>query len=219
MVDYSKENNIEIFDLLIQLMNGEIIIRNTEGITERFKLFFDRQIELDMMNYDEQLEFIFPKDNPNLSFVHNFLDQSCQSLEDVYKKISDVIIRPEIPTDVDFIRIMTIHKSKGLTAKHVFVIGCIQGLTPKYPRESLSFLEESRFFEEQRRLFYVAITRATQSLYITSSIAVPHRFARKYGIVRRGNKDSECCYTMSSTFLDELGPLKEDFMQAEDIFT
>lgn len=55
---------------------------------------------------------------------------------------------------------MTIHKAKGLEARVVFVIGVNEGLLPH--------AKASEPKEEERRLFYVAITRAMERLYITS---------------------------------------------------
>lgn len=70
--------------------------------------------------------------------------------------------RPVVVTDVDYIRVMSLYKSKGLTADLVVVVGCIQGLIPFIP-DDLSSAERDRALEEQRRLFYVAITRTRQT--------------------------------------------------------
>ena len=41
------------------------------------------------------------------------------------------ITQPELPTDVDYVRVMSLHKSKGLTADLVIVMGCVEGLIPR----------------------------------------------------------------------------------------
>ena len=56
----------------------------------------------------------------------------------------------------------TMHKAKGLEWKHVFVIDCVDGVTP-YHKDG-----ESTDIEEERRLFYVAMTRAKSNLYLYS---------------------------------------------------
>lgn len=61
------------------------------------------------------------------------------------------------------VSLMTIHKSKGLEFDTVFVIGCNEGILP-------SFSKKGAELEEDRRVFYVAITRAKQRLYLYSSI-------------------------------------------------
>ena len=67
------------------------------------------------------------------------------------------------------IKLMSIHKSKGLEFKHVFVISIEDG---KFPHEKCKVLEEAR-------LFYVAITRAKEYLYL-SQIGNDNKFVREY---------------------------------------
>jgi len=69
----------------------------------------------------------------------------------------------------DFVTLMTIHAAKGLEFEHVFVIGMEENLFP----HTNSMLSEPEM-EEERRLAYVAITRAKVQLYIT------HAVKRKY---------------------------------------
>lgn len=67
------------------------------------------------------------------------------------------------------VSLMTMHKSKGLEFKVVFVIGVNEGVLPS-PR-----IKTDRGMEEERRLLYVAITRAKDRLYICS-FKKPSRF-------------------------------------------
>jgi DNA helicase II / ATP-dependent DNA helicase PcrA len=62
-------------------------------------------------------------------------------------------------TDNDRVTLMTIHGSKGLEFKNVYVVGLEEGLFP-----SQMMLERREDLEEERRLFYVAITRAEKKL-------------------------------------------------------
>ena len=61
------------------------------------------------------------------------------------------------------VRLMTVHASKGLEFKYVFVTGLEQDLFP-HARTGQGTKEDK---EEERRLFYVAITRAEKKLYLT----------------------------------------------------
>lgn len=59
------------------------------------------------------------------------------------------------------VTVSTIHASKGLEFKHVFLIGCSEGLLPygsPAPGEAL---------EEERRLMYVGVTRAEDTLHLS----------------------------------------------------
>lgn len=60
------------------------------------------------------------------------------------------------------ITLSTMHRSKGLEWKNVFIIDCVEGI---YPFEKATKPEQ---IEEERRLFYVAMTRAKDNLYLTS---------------------------------------------------
>jgi DNA helicase-2/ATP-dependent DNA helicase PcrA len=66
------------------------------------------------------------------------------------------------------VNIMSIHKSKGLGAEHVFMIGLIEGIIPNKA-------EGNDTIEGQRRLFYVGMTRAKKSLHLISSINLEGR--------------------------------------------
>ncbi len=62
----------------------------------------------------------------------------------------------------DVVKLMTVHASKGLEFEAVFISGLEEGLFP----HSNSFAEKS-MIEEERRLMYVAITRAKEALYLS----------------------------------------------------
>ena len=68
------------------------------------------------------------------------------------------------------VNLMTIHSAKGLEFPVVFIAGAEKGLIPheRSTGEENDENEESGNVEEERRLFYVAITRAREKLYITS---------------------------------------------------
>ena len=64
----------------------------------------------------------------------------------------------------DALQLMTVHSAKGLEFHAVFVTGLEEGL---FPHENS--LSENDGLEEERRLMYVAVTRARQRLYLTRS--------------------------------------------------
>jgi len=64
--------------------------------------------------------------------------------------------------DKDVVKVMTIHTAKGLEFDTVFVNGMVEG---QFPSKRLRNEDE---IEEERRLFYVAVTRAKKRLYISS---------------------------------------------------
>ncbi|MGD9931380.1 MAG: ATP-dependent helicase [Mangrovibacterium sp.] len=66
--------------------------------------------------------------------------------------------------DRDKVTLMTVHSSKGLEFKNVFVVGLEENLFPSAPMGANPSIES---FEEERRLFYVALTRAEENAYLS----------------------------------------------------
>jgi hypothetical protein len=48
----------------------------------------------------------------------------------------ETIIRPDVPEFIGEVRIMSLHKSKGLSSPVVFIAGCMQGVIPRLPRNA-----------------------------------------------------------------------------------
>ncbi len=65
------------------------------------------------------------------------------------------------------VRLMTVHASKGLEFKYVFVTGMEQDLFPHERDDYSNGRKTKEDAEEERRLFYVAITRAREKLFLT----------------------------------------------------
>jgi DNA helicase II / ATP-dependent DNA helicase PcrA len=74
--------------------------------------------------------------------------------------------------DPDKVTLMTIHMAKGLEFKNVYIVGMEEDLFP-----SQMMLSSRAELEEERRLFYVAITRAQQKLFLSYAIS-RYRFGR-----------------------------------------
>lgn len=77
-----------------------------------------------------------------------------------YDQMKNIITYLDRVTDNQFVRLMTMHSAKGLETNVVFIIGSEQGISPH-------FLNIETNLEEERRLFYVAMTRAEELLYIS----------------------------------------------------
>jgi DNA helicase II / ATP-dependent DNA helicase PcrA len=93
----------------------------------------------------------------------------------------------DTPDDIKKVTLMTIHSAKGLEFKHVYVVGLEEELFP-----SSMALQSEHGLEEERRLFYVAVTRAEEK--VTLSYA-KRRF--RYGEQKN---------VVASRFLSEMNP-------------
>jgi DNA helicase-2/ATP-dependent DNA helicase PcrA len=105
---------------------------------------------------------------------------------DLLREVGDNPATAEAELDEDAVSVMTVHKAKGLEFGTVFLVSLIEDRFPgREQRERIpvpdAVLKESlpgreNFLQEERRLFYVAMTRARRSLTLT--------WARDYGLKR-----------------------------------
>ncbi|EKD32997.1 MAG: hypothetical protein ACD_76C00106G0038 [uncultured bacterium] len=126
--------------------------------------------------------------------LHNFLQEYAIELASG----EDGSVKSDITQGPDTVKIMTVHGSKGLEFKYVFVVSLIDQRFPSVAKTDAIPLPESLIkectqegnmhLEEERRLFYVALTRARDGVFLTS--------ASEYGGARKRKL---------SRFLTELG--------------
>ena len=86
------------------------------------------------------------------------------SLEDFLLEISLVSDVNEYRDDKNRISLMTVHSVKGLEFDYVFIIGLEEGIFPH-----INSLMDNSELEEERRLCYVALTRARKKLYLVNA--------------------------------------------------
>jgi superfamily I DNA/RNA helicase len=194
------------FDAMQAVRSGELRLAFSDPLLKRFSLLIDKLSVLEGMHGYALLDHLFPggqdwsgalRDTAMLRITDD--TEPSEMLELLRTQAT----QPEKPDDGEFARIMSLHKSKGLTSRAVVVVGCIEGLCPVMDTD-LSPSEKKRLLEEQRRLFYVATTRCTEILVLSSVLSVEKRTAYKIGAVVRGS--GEMGSTIASRFISELGP-------------
>lgn len=85
------------------------------------------------------------------------------SLENFINSIS-LFTDQDTITDEEMVKLMTVHTSKGLEFPIVFIIGLEDGTFPHFRS-----IHKPKELEEERRLFYVALTRAEEKVYLSNS--------------------------------------------------
>ena len=125
---------------------------------------------IDDLKKDDSPEGISRVENVQelLNGIRDFIEDQ-KELVDSNDKLSEFLSTVSLSTDFDIenqdqdkVSLMTLHLSKGLEFKHVFIVGLEEDLFPS----ALSYNTRSEL-EEERRLFYVGITRAKENLYLS----------------------------------------------------
>jgi DNA helicase II / ATP-dependent DNA helicase PcrA len=215
---YCEEHDAEPFDALTLLESGQIKISRTGQILDRFK---EVQTELERLQAlaDDLPKFI-PEwllgslgiDDPFYSLSAE-LSLGADGVRNLMEELVSAVTQPEVPPEVTEVRIMSLHKSKGLSSPVVIIAGCVEGLLPAAPDPDLTKAENDARLEEERRLFFVGLTRVKADpkndrpgiLLLTSSRTMSLGDAKQSGI-KPANVTYGTAYVHASRFLKELGP-------------
>ncbi|MGE3704248.1 MAG: ATP-dependent helicase [Vicinamibacterales bacterium] len=202
----SEETDESPRDILQQLADGNLTIQHTKPVVDRFRLLLEREAELNGASGQALADALFPEAEewaePFRTIVQSsFQPDAAYDAEKLLDEIRTGVTQMETPTDVDFVRVMSLHKSKGLTAKLVIVMDCVEGLIPNIDF-SKTPAERQQSLEEQRRIFYVALTRTTETLILSSVTYIPVQQAYEIRLGVAGGA------VMASRFMSELGPTR-----------
>jgi DNA helicase II / ATP-dependent DNA helicase PcrA len=165
----------------------------------------EKKIQNKLLNLRELLNqiYFFEDADNNIPGLKQDQERSIFSLIQYFALLSN---EEQDPDDKDKVQLMTIHQSKGLEFKFVYLAGLADGFLP----HTKSLVEQSftdhddakNPIEEERRLFYVAITRAKDKVYMS------------YPAKKRNGKDLVPC--SPSMFLSELPPDKVKHINTEE---
>lgn len=177
LVDYAEENNISLYEAITtgkELAFKNLIEELTKdseklSLTELVDTILEKSGIKNELSSSKLLE-----DEIRLENLNEFKgvtqtyeeEQGLVSLEDFLEEISLVSDITEHQDDTGRVSLMTVHSVKGLEYNYVFIVGMEEGIFPHY--NAINDGTNSAI-EEERRLCYVAITRAKKKLYITSA--------------------------------------------------
>jgi DNA helicase-2/ATP-dependent DNA helicase PcrA len=153
----SRENWHLFRQNMHSLNNEDIIGHPAEAIREVLASGYDNYLKGAFENYDERKEDIEQLAN----YANNFKSTEAflSDLALLTSVQSEDIVDPD--EEGETIVLSTIHRAKGLEWSRVFILGLVDGSFP--PARAMDDFDKE---EEERRVFYVALTRAKDELYL-----------------------------------------------------
>jgi hypothetical protein len=147
LIEYAETNTLsDLFERMLDVTGYKMMLEN-EGEEGHDRLENVKELASNIKQYELETE------TPSLA---EFLEQ--------ISLISDI---DSLDTESDKVVLMTVHSAKGLEFSNVFLIGLEEGIFP--PNQSIYGGNDE--IEEERRLAYVAITRAKRKLVITHTLS------------------------------------------------
>ncbi len=217
LIQFAEDNEISIFESIPMIemsSRAKTIIMNFMKLIANFRMKAEsgnayevamyiakKSGIVDLLKNDGTLEGMGRLENINalLDGIQEFVeDDVLEPGEEILdKSLAKYLQNIALITDMDeekstdVVTLMSVHAAKGLEFKSVFVVGLEENLFPSYMS-----LSDPRQLDEERRLFYVAITRAEELLTLTYANS---RY--QYGQMR---------FNDPSRFLEEIPPENVD---------
>lgn len=210
-----RQTGLSPFQTMSQLAAGFLVLPYTGTLVERFR---EIRAELDLLDAATTLdEFTTAWLPPNeaTALLTQAVAEHSEGLEtpaELYESLQREFTQPEIPLEVAEVRLMSFHKSKGLSSPNVYIAGCVDGLIPSRADPDKPLAERQAKLEEDRRLFYVAMTRVKADpdndkpgyLHISYSRTMSRAEAMQNN-VGAANFYGQLAILHGSRFLNELG--------------
>lgn len=161
----SSGKELEFKKLILEMKEKSEVL----SLTEIIDMVLDKSGIKSELESEHSLEADIRLENLNefKSITKTFEEESgIASLEDFLNEVSLVSdVNDQKNDNSPKVTLMTIHAVKGLEYKYVFVIGMEENIFPH-----VNSCEEDGGIEEERRLCYVAITRAKEKLYLVNAL-------------------------------------------------
>jgi DNA helicase II / ATP-dependent DNA helicase PcrA len=208
MTAFARKHEISMFDTMTRVFEVIDIKERIQKNVKNFKILLDKYIDLkDKLSVGELSRALvddlgilrmFKEENTpesksrweNINELLSALSDFSNSNKDA--KLEQYLEDVSLVSDIDnyneennVVTMLTVHSAKGLEFPIVFISGCEEDIFPLANKFS-----EDATVEEERRLFYVAVTRAKQKVYLSHA-----RSRYRFG---------EVAYQSRSRFIDEL---------------
>lgn len=216
--EYTEKNGVSAFDVVV----ADNLPFNT-ALNEKLRVFGQTLKELRTRAFGDVLDFfryllndvlrvndLFADDSDGEARLEN-LNELVSSVKEFTKNnqggmLSDYLQMVSLYSDTDdmvddnCVTIATVHSAKGLEYPVVFVVGLEDGIFPSLRQNE----SDEEHVEEERRLMYVAVTRAREQLYLSyarsrylygeTQYNMPSRFLIEGGLVQRSEQAKSSDY-------------------------
>jgi DNA helicase II / ATP-dependent DNA helicase PcrA len=190
---FARNQQNGIMDIVNTIEGVKRLLGNGNSLEDALKFILSKGYKEWMLGEDFNSEADSPKleNIATLEYLLSHFDKLDEFMEHLDK------VTNAKKESANSVQLMTIHKSKGLEFKTVFVMGVSENLLPHY--RALEEASDSKLAEEERRLCYVAVTRAERKCFISS-------------VLTYNGKDAG-----ASRFIDEMGLLNAEEEETEEI--
>lgn len=222
LMELANTNNVSVFELIMNAEKYGISGSLLSKLKPIQDLFVDLNEKKEAMDLDEFVEYLVKRVGIKEAIGTKTEDDlnKCLNVDDLIKSVTEYSMANEgasiddflqsitLMRDIDsmneednYVSLITIHAAKGLEFDTVFIVGLNDGL---FPLSRAINSTDPNDLEEERRLMYVAITRAKDKLFLTRSK------------VKFNYESKKTEYTLPSRFLAEMF---DDFKQKSSIAT
>ncbi|UCH64494.1 MAG: UvrD-helicase domain-containing protein [Ignavibacterium sp.] len=210
MIEFARKHDITLFQTMARVFEVIEIKERIQKNVKGFRLLLEKYIDLKeklsvgelsralgdelglirLFKAENTQESLQRMENINqlLASLSEFSDSNQKAkLEDFLEEVSLITAVDTYEEEKNAVTLMTLHSAKGLEFPVVFLSGCEEEIFPLSNRFSTDAT-----VEEERRLFYVGLTRAQRKVFISHA-----RSRYRFG---------EVAYQSRSRFIDELDP-------------
>ena len=186
--NYAEEKGLSIYD---SLKEAENISGLSSAVTEKLKEFSNMMAELEELSFELPVSELFDeviKKVGYFSYLNSSYDDAESRVENIgelrnsiieyenriinltlreyLENVSLISATDDLDSEREYVKLMTIHNSKGLEFPVVFLVGMEDEIFPN----SSKVMSDGEVLEEERRMCYVAITRAEEKLYMSYAL-------------------------------------------------
>ncbi|MBQ4253990.1 MAG: ATP-binding domain-containing protein, partial [Erysipelotrichaceae bacterium] len=184
LLDYARENSLTMYQAAAK---GFMPSKTQSKLDQFVRMIEDFRIRMKDMELEKVLQMVLdetgyrsmlelssdPLDVERIenlkeliSDIKDFSDNNPSATLDDYLQV--IALYTDVQSDVNgkFVSLMTIHAAKGLEFDNVFIVGFSEGIFPS----ERSLADGLKGLEEERRLAYVACTRARKNLFLTDNL-------------------------------------------------